>query len=68
MQLRLHNGMLFYKISNPYDPAQGKKPGSLHGYGLRNVRECVNRGRGSLQIVQENGEYTLSAIINCGEN
>ena len=68
VQLRLHNGMLFYKISNPYDPAQGKKPGSLHGYGLRNVRECVNRGRGSLQIVQENGEYTLSAIINCGEN
>ena len=68
LKLRMHNGMLFYEISNPYDPDQGKKAGSLHGYGLRNVRECVRRSRGSVRTVRENGVYTLSVLMNCGEN
>ena len=67
IQLKMHNAMLFYKISNPYDPEQGKKAGSLHGYGLRNVRECVQRSRGSVQTVREDGIYTLSAVVNCAE-
>ena len=38
--------MLLYEISNPIPHVSVKKTGDIHGYGLENVKECVNRNSG----------------------
>lgn len=65
-QLRLHNQMLFYRISNPYAQAHLKrKRNQFHGYGLKNVQECVKRNNGSMEVSTENNTYTVTVLINC---
>lgn len=66
LQLRMHNQMLFYKITNPYLQAHlSKRRGSFHGYGLKNVQECVRRNNGTIEISKNDGKYTVTALINC---
>ena len=65
-QLRLHNEMLFYRISNPYsDEHPKRKRNQFHGYGLKNVQECVNRNNGTLEISSDNNTYIVTALIMC---
>lgn len=65
-QLRLHNQMLFYRISNPYVQAHLKRKRSqFHGYGLKNVQECVKRNKGSMEVSTENNTYTVTVLMNC---
>lgn len=66
LQLRMHNQMLFYRISNPYQIAHfRRKRNQFHGYGLKNVRECVTRNNGNMNISTENDTYTVTVLINC---
>lgn len=65
-QLRLHNQMLFYRISNPYALEHLKrKRTQFHGYGLKNVRECVTRNSGSINISTEDNTYMVTVLLNC---
>lgn len=66
LQLRLHNGMLFYHIRNPYTNTHFKRiRNQFHGYGLKNVRECVKRHDGSMETSAENNIFEVSILINC---
>lgn len=66
LQLRMHNQMLFYRISNPYSQEHiHRKRNQFHGYGLKNVRECVKRNNGSLEISHDANLFTVASIINC---
>lgn len=65
VKLRNHNNILFYEIENPYAPAYRDRPrGKMHGYGLANVRRCVEKYDGSLDISDQNGQFRLSAHLN----
>ena len=65
LQLRLHNQMLFYRISNPYSQEYiHRKRNQFHGYGLKNVQECVRRNNGNLEISYNDNHFTLTALIN----
>ena len=61
-----HNSMLFYEISNPCSDKEHKKPGNIHGYGLKNVSRCVQQHTGSMEIRKFENEYVVSIRVNCG--
>lgn len=65
VQLRAFHDILYYQIENPYTPEylkKAKKKG--HGYGLQNVRRCVEKHKGDLAITDEGGKYVLALRIN----
>lgn len=62
--LRQTNGLLYYELSNPYTPQAKPKPGRVHGYGLRNVRQCVEKNHGSMQLDSSGGIYTVRIQLN----
>lgn len=65
LQLRMHNEVLFFKISNPYkDSHLSRKRNQFHGYGLKNVQHCVDKYHGSMEICTENGIFSVSAYLN----
>lgn len=65
LQLRQHNDILFYRITNPCAPEQtAKKYSQFHGYGLKNVQSCVKKYRGTVTFLQENGTFQLIARLN----
>lgn len=66
LQLRMHNQMLFYKITNPFLQTHlSKRRDTFHGYGLKNVKECVRRNNGTIEISKIDGIFTVTALINC---
>lgn len=67
LQLRLHNRMLFFRISNPCGPGRAGTRSGVHGYGLANVRAAARRHKGSVQVEREDGAFTVTALINCFE-
>lgn len=62
--LRQKNHVLFYEICNPFSDNIEEKPGKIHGYGLENVKKCVQRNKGSISISKENGMFRVSVILN----
>lgn len=64
IMLRKRNDMLFYDIENPYSPTTPQKKGKSHGYGLKNVKKCVDKYRGQLTIAQTDGRYSVSIYLN----
>lgn len=65
VSLKILNQMLFYKISNPFLPEHLERPrGRQHGYGLKNVKRCVEKHSGTMEITSENGSFCLSARLN----
>ena len=68
LELRQKNHLLLYEIRNPCSAVSIPKPGKLHGYGLKNVRICVERTHGSMSCSEENGIYTVSICLNLGKN
>lgn len=65
LQLRTFHNILFYRIENPYAPDYpGKGKGKNHGYGLQNVRKCVEKHAGDMSISQEDGKFILSLRLN----
>lgn len=65
VQLRVFHDILYYQIENPYAPEylkKAKKKG--HGYGLQNVRQCVEKHKGDLTITDEGEKFVLALRIN----
>lgn len=60
VSLAQKNSMLFYEIVNPCSPVPHKKAGSVHGYGLINVRRCVDKYGGSMANEIVDGQYRVS--------
>ena len=58
------NHLLIYEIKNPYKYGSDPKPGKIHGYGLKNVRACVERNNGEMSITKENGTFDVSIHLN----
>ena len=62
--LRQKNHVLLYEISNPIPQVSVKKAGVIHGYGLENVKECVNRNSGFISVKNENDIFCVSITLN----
>ena len=63
--LRTQNDILYYKLVNPYSSDQPKRESDpMHGHGLQNVRRCVEKYNGVLDLIKENGFFTVTAHIN----
>ena len=62
--LRQKNHVLLYEISNPIPQVSVKKAGDIHGYGLENVKECVNRNSGFISVKNENDIFCVSITLN----
>jgi len=66
IKLYVHNQTMFYQICNPYGN-QGKSHlrGKYHGYGLSNVRQCVLRYDGDIQIADKKDTFEVTIRMNC---
>lgn len=65
IQMRIYHNILFYQIENPY--AEGypqRSRGKSHGYGLQNVRKCVEKHNGHMSISQGENKFVLSMRLN----
>lgn len=65
LQLKTHRSILFYQIENPFStdyPQKQKRKN--HGYGLQNVRRCVEKHNGHMSISQDGNIFVLSMRIN----
>ena len=58
------NHVLLYEIKNAYQDGKKRKSGKIHGYGLQNVRTCVERNNGNMSISSDAGQYVVSIHLN----
>ena len=65
LQLRVYRNIIYYQLQNPFLPDERKHTkGKNHGFGLQNVRRCVEKHKGEMIITKENGIFTLDLRIN----
>ena len=64
LQMRTFHDILFYKLENPYKPEAAKSKGKKHGYGLQNVRKCVEKYHGDMSIEQDSCIYKITIRLN----
>ena len=65
IQMRTYHNILFYQIENPF--AEGypqRSRGKNHGYGLKNVRKCVEKHDGHMSVSQNDNKFVLSMRLN----
>lgn len=68
LQLKLFHEVLFLQVKNPFPKDYHMRTiKNGHGYGLKNVRKCIEKYGGDLQTLEESCIYELSARINIGE-
>ena len=66
LQLRQHQGTLFYKLENTCSESHTtRKRSKNHGYGLRNVRKCIDKHSGEMVTSYENGIFIFMSRITC---
>lgn len=66
LQMRQHHDVLFYRITNPVAPGyRDRSNDKNHGYGLKNVRHCVEKYSGDMEIERANGKFTVSLRLTC---
>lgn len=66
LQLRQHQGTLFYKLENSCTQSHAtRKRSKNHGFGLRNVRKCIEKHAGDMVTSFENGKFTFTSRITC---
>ena len=58
------NHVLLYEIQNAYSDEHDNISRKIHGYGLKNVRTCVERNEGSMYILNDNHCFTVSIRLN----
>lgn len=64
--LRQHHDILYYRIDNPYLPSHAQRPrGKNNGFGLKNVKQRVEKYEGNCEIRQADGVFTFLAHIIC---
>lgn len=66
VQLIQKSNILFYEIRNPYtqNTEPIKKDRKMHGFGLRNVKRCIEKYKGSIIIDSDDSEFKVSIHIN----
>lgn len=65
VQMRTYHNILFYQIENPFAKEYPQRSrGKGHGYGLQNVRRCVEKHNGHMSISQDEGKFLLSMRLN----
>lgn len=65
LTLRTHNGVLYYKLINPcVNQVKRTISDPSRGYGLANVRLCVQKYHGDIETTKENGFFVFSAHLN----
>lgn len=65
IQMRTYHGILFCQIENPYAKEYPqRKREKNHGYGLQNVRKCVEKHDGHMSISQNENKFVLSMRMN----
>ena len=65
VKLKQKADLLFYQITNPYDIMYpNRKREGVHGYGLKNVTDCVERNNGTIHIKNGNGLFCVEIIIS----
>lgn len=60
--------LLAIDIENPCRLQQTPKPGKIHGYGLKNVKRCVEKYNGELQATNQEGVYHFFVLLNMTSN
>ena len=75
MQITYQKGNLLIRVENPFEGVVNKdfatlKSGDGHGYGLRNVREAVDKYNGTLIINHDEGVFVVKVMLysNCKKN
>jgi sensor histidine kinase regulating citrate/malate metabolism len=63
LTLRQQNHILFYEIRNPRQRSERHKPGTIHGYGLRNVAHCVEKYQGTMDVQKTEEEFSVCIQI-----
>ncbi|MCL2367130.1 MAG: GHKL domain-containing protein [Oscillospiraceae bacterium] len=56
-----HGDFLTYEIKNSFVPKT--KPVTRRGYGLRNIRACANKYRGSVTCEEKSGMYAVTVML-----
>lgn len=65
IQMRTYHSILFYQIENPYAKEYPQRSrGKNHGYGLQNVKKCVEKHNGHMSISQDENKFVLSMRLN----
>lgn len=65
IQMRTYRNILFYQIENPYAKEYPqRRRGKNHGYGLQNVKKCVEKHNGHMSISQDENKFVLSMRLN----
>ena len=65
IQLRVFHDIIFYQIQNTFNQEQRKTIKSKkHGFGLQNVRRCVDKHKGEMVITKDNGIFSITLRIN----
>lgn len=65
IQMRTYHNILFYQIENPFAERYPQRSrGKSHGYGLQNVRKCVEKHTGHMSISQDENKFVLSMRLN----
>lgn len=65
LTLRTHGDILYYRLANPYGLSKCQPNADpLRGYGLDNVRRCVESYGGQLLTQQYQGFFIVSAHLN----
>lgn len=67
LQLRQHQGTLFYKLENSCTKSHTiRKRSKSHGYGLQNVNKCIEKYHGEMITSYANGIFTFTSQMSCG--
>lgn len=56
--------LLAIKVENPCRSQPTPKPGKIHGYGLKNVKRCVEKYEGELQAEARDGIFRFFVLLN----
>jgi sensor histidine kinase regulating citrate/malate metabolism len=64
ISIRQKAQLVVMKVDNPCRESQTAKPGYIHGYGLKNVRRCVEKYHGELQYGVDHGVFHFFALLN----
>lgn len=65
VQITQHNDTLFYRVENPCSAQYAnRKRDKSHGYGLSNVKRCVDKYSGYFTTNIEDGQFVFCAHLN----
>ena len=67
IELKANNNILYFRVSNKYDPASQQVKDKASGIGLANVRrrlDLLHRGKYTLDITKENSLFAVTLQIN----